>query len=189
MVSSLINFTITSTPQGINLAEWITAISTLAMTITAIFALKSWKDSIIYQHKLNFISKLIVIVELLNTLMSSKKFTSMDFEKTQKVYPDSLILLKKMIEDTLKEVLQAQKELNIEKHKIRILLKSEQLEKFDNLIDQINTYWHLIEEFLIDFPKLNTNSDFKDHVNEILKYKDISKKSIEGIKRILKEVK
>ncbi len=178
------------------IANWVTAISTLVMALAtiamAVFArtaLNTWKDSIIYQHKLNFISKLIVIVELLNTLMSSKKFTSINYEETKKVYPDTIAIFKIMIEDTLKEVLQAQKELNIEKHKIRILLKSEQLEKFDNLIDQINTYWHLIEEFLIDFPKLNTNSDFKDHVNEILKYKDISKKSIEGIKRILKEVK
>lgn len=178
------------------IANWITAISTLVMAIAtiamAVFArnaLNTWKDGIIYQHKLNFISKLIAVVELLNTLMSSKKITSMNYKETKKVYPDTIAILKIIIEDTLKEVLQAQKELNIEKHKIRILLKSEQLEKFDNLIGQIDTYWHLIEGFLVDFPKLNTNSEFKGHIDEILKYKDISKKSIEGIKTILKEVK
>lgn len=185
MVSSFINFTISST---INWAEWITAISTLATAITAILALQSWKNSIIYQHKLNFISRLIAIVELLNTLMSSKKFTSMNYEETKKAYPSSIAFLKTMIGDTLKEVLQAQKELNTEKHKIRILLKPEQLKNFDNSIDQINKYWHLIEQFLIDFSKINTNSDFREQIEEILKYKENSKESIENIKNILKEV-
>lgn len=46
MVSSLINFTITSTQQGINWSEWITTISTFAMVIIAWKALNSWKEEI-----------------------------------------------------------------------------------------------------------------------------------------------
>lgn len=66
MVSSLINFTITSTPQGINWTEWISAISTfatalatIAMAIFAWKALHSWR----YEQKRR---KLIDFLEFIN---------------------------------------------------------------------------------------------------------------------------
>lgn len=66
MVSSFINITITSTPQGINWTEWITAISTfatalatIAMAIFAWKALHSWR----YEQKRR---KLIDFLEFIN---------------------------------------------------------------------------------------------------------------------------
>ena len=66
MVSSLINFTISSTQQGINWTEWISAISTFATALATIaMAIFAWKalDSWRYEQKRR---KLIDFLEFIN---------------------------------------------------------------------------------------------------------------------------
>ncbi len=94
MVSSLINFTITSTPQGINWAEWISAISTLLMMLATGFmayyakqALNSWKEEIklkkIYRINRNYIKTIDEFLKLLHNyeLISNEQETRYILEK------------------------------------------------------------------------------------------------------------
>ncbi len=94
MVSSLINFTITSTQQGINWSEWITAISTLLMMLATGFmayyakqALNSWKEEIklkkIYRINRNYIKTIDEFLKLLHNyeLISNEQETRYILEK------------------------------------------------------------------------------------------------------------
>jgi len=170
-------------------ASWITALSTLSMAIIAWNALEGWKKDNIFKLKISFTAKLLCIIDMLNKLMSSKKFISMDFEQTKIKYSSSITFLKLMIEHTLKDVMDLQKDFRLEKQKIRVILDQNSLKDFDEYLEKIDSYWHSVEEFLIEFDQISTNESFREHVNKIIEYKNISKTYVEKIKVILKEIK
>lgn len=171
MVSSLINFTITSTPQGINWAEWITAISTLLMMLATGFmayyaklALKSWKEELRIKKRIEVYNKLhLLVFELLNFL----EYFDIKLQQPEAIY------IKNKLDEFSSRFALLHKE-------IKIINNKKLQDKIDYCIKNIKstfivekdlgneiTYWP--ESFSTRFIQ---NKDFRENLNNTLK--DIS---------------
>ena len=177
MVSSLINFTITSTPQGINWVEGITAISTLVMTIaTIVMAIIAWKALNSWKKELKTQKKVSVLTDIYNIFYTFESFLN-TFLRGLPPLNHGKIFANKPINIYLNET----------NEKINTLIIEAQIIKHKDLILHLKFLQENIKEY---FPVKQTDDDgndiysFETFISRYYHNKNFKEKLKDNLKKI-----